>query len=67
MQLEGLESKSRQLKEERVEISKQTKQVFALAQEQSSKIEGKEPEVDLTNKKLEDLKSKWASIKALFA
>ncbi|XP_022872252.1 MATH domain and coiled-coil domain-containing protein At3g58360-like isoform X2 [Olea europaea var. sylvestris] len=67
MQLEGLKSKSRQLKEERVEISKQTKQVYALAQEQSSKIKGKEPEVDLANKKLEDLKSKWASIKALFA
>ncbi|CAI9781370.1 unnamed protein product [Fraxinus pennsylvanica] len=66
MQLEGLKSRSRQLKEERIEIWKQTKQVYALAQEQSSKIEGKEPEVDLANKKLEDLKSKWASSKALF-
>ncbi|CAI9785820.1 unnamed protein product [Fraxinus pennsylvanica] len=35
MQLEGLKIKSRQLMDERIEVSKQTKQVYALAKEQS--------------------------------
>ncbi|KAL2536026.1 MATH domain and coiled-coil domain-containing protein-like [Forsythia ovata] len=66
VQLETLQNENRRLREERVDVSKQTQQIYALAEEQASKIEGKEVEMDLANKNLEDLKSNWASMKSLF-
>ncbi|CAH9096522.1 unnamed protein product [Cuscuta epithymum] len=62
-ELEEIESDMRQLKVERGEVSKQTKKVCALAEEQACIIEAREAEVDGANKKLEGLKSKWDAMR----
>lgn len=60
-QLQAIKNNSRQVQEEREEVSKQTEMVCSLAKEQASKVEAKEVEVDVANESLEErLKSKWA-------
>ncbi|VFQ71001.1 unnamed protein product [Cuscuta campestris] len=67
-ELEGVKSRIQQLKEERVEVSEQTKVVCSLAKDLFSKVEEEEVEVDCAKRKLEQsLKEKWASIRQLFA
>ncbi|CAA2992846.1 MATH domain and coiled-coil domain-containing At3g58360-like isoform X1 [Olea europaea subsp. europaea] len=65
-QLEALQNDSQRLVKERLEVSKQTQKIHALAEEQSGKVKGKEIEIAGAENKLEDLKSIWASIKSLF-
>ncbi|CAH9096514.1 unnamed protein product [Cuscuta epithymum] len=62
-ELEKIESDIRQLKVERGEVSKQTKKVCDLVEEQACTIEGREAEVDGANKKMESLKSKWDAMR----
>ncbi|XP_022872233.1 MATH domain and coiled-coil domain-containing protein At3g58270-like isoform X2 [Olea europaea var. sylvestris] len=66
VQLEALQNKSQRLVKERLDVSKQTQQIYALAEEQAGKIGGKEQELSVANKNLEDLKSNWSSMKSFF-
>ncbi|CAH9119737.1 unnamed protein product [Cuscuta europaea] len=67
-QLEVIKSNSLQVKEERIEVSKQMEILCSLAMKQAAKIEAKDAEVDQANKKLEhSLKSKWAATRHLFS
>ncbi|RAL53882.1 hypothetical protein DM860_004353 [Cuscuta australis] len=62
-QMEAIECDRRHLREERGEVSKLTRKVCSLAEEQGRKIEGKEAEVETAKKKVEDLKSQWDATK----
>ncbi|RAL37580.1 hypothetical protein DM860_000274 [Cuscuta australis] len=62
-QMEAIECDRRHLREERGEVSKLTRKVCSLAEEQGRKIEGKETEVETAKKKMEDLKSQWDATK----
>ncbi|CAA2992867.1 MATH domain and coiled-coil domain-containing At3g58360-like isoform X1 [Olea europaea subsp. europaea] len=65
-ELKKLQDDSRRLVMERLELSKQTQQIYALAEEQAGKIKGNEEEMSAVNKNLKDLKSNWESMKSLF-
>ncbi|XP_022872261.1 MATH domain and coiled-coil domain-containing protein At3g58270-like isoform X2 [Olea europaea var. sylvestris] len=64
-QLEAIQNDSQQLEKERLEVSKQTQHIYALAEEQAVKIKGKEMELAGAENRLEDLKSNWASVKTV--
>ncbi|CAH9124023.1 unnamed protein product [Cuscuta epithymum] len=67
-QLEVIKSNCLQVKEERIQVSKQMEILCSLAMEQAAKIEAKDAKVDRANKKLEhSLKSKWAVTRHLFS
>ncbi|XP_022872228.1 MATH domain and coiled-coil domain-containing protein At3g58270-like isoform X2 [Olea europaea var. sylvestris] len=65
VELKKLQDDSRRLVMERLELSKQTQQIYAFAEEQAGKIKGTEEEMSAANKNLEDLKSNWESMKSL--
>ncbi|CAA3026197.1 MATH domain and coiled-coil domain-containing At3g58360-like isoform X1 [Olea europaea subsp. europaea] len=64
VQQEALQNDIRRLVKERLELSKQTQQIYALAED--GKIEGNKQEMSKANKNLEDLRSNWESMKFLF-
>ncbi|CAH9096524.1 unnamed protein product [Cuscuta epithymum] len=64
--LKVIESSRGQLKEEREEVSKQTKQVCSLAMEQARKVEAKKMDLDRANKKMDNLKSEFDATRHLF-
>ncbi|CAA3026198.1 Hypothetical predicted protein [Olea europaea subsp. europaea] len=65
VELKKLQDDSRWLVMERLELSKQTQQIYAFAEEQAGKIKGTEEEMSAANKNLEDLKSNWETMKPL--